>query len=79
LQSRDNDIGSDHLLRFPIAVARSGDDFTNILHAANADPKSTKKIDDFTVFFALSGSAPVKAARKTLMKLTPALQYFFMN
>jgi len=28
--------------------------------------------DDLTVFFALLGSACVKAAQKTLMKLTPA-------
>jgi len=47
--------------------------FINILRAAftRADPKSTKKTDDLTVFFALSGSAHVKAGRWTLMKLTP--------
>jgi hypothetical protein len=35
------------------------------------DPKSTKKIDNLSVFLALWGSAQVKAACRTLMKLTP--------
>ncbi len=34
-------------------------------------PKAQKKIDNLTVFFALLGSALVKAALRTLMKLTP--------
>jgi len=34
-------------------------------------PKSTKKTDRLTVFFALLGSARIKDARKTLMILTP--------
>jgi len=37
------------------------------------DPKSIKKTIKMTVFFALLRSARVKAAHKTLMKLTPAL------
>jgi hypothetical protein len=37
----------------------------------HADPKSFKKTDDLTVFFALLGSAHVKALCKMLMKLTP--------
>jgi hypothetical protein len=37
------------------------------------DPESAKKFDNFTVFFALSGSAHVKAAHITLMKLTPGI------
>jgi len=36
-----------------------------------ADPKSAKKTVKLQVFFALSGSARTKAARETLMKLTP--------
>ena len=50
-----------------------GVNFTNILQAAftRADPKSAKKLLNLTVFFALSGSAGVKAARRTLVKLTP--------
>jgi len=46
--------------------------FTNILSAAfmRVDPKSAKKTDNLTVFFALLGSAPVKAAHKMLVKLT---------
>jgi len=36
-----------------------------------ADPKSAKKTDSLTVFFALLGYISVKASRKTLMKLTP--------
>jgi len=34
-------------------------------------PKAQKKTDSLTLFFALLGSARVKAARKTLVKLTP--------
>ncbi len=52
----------------------SGVNFTNIIWAAfftRAIPKSAKKTDGSTVFFALLGSALVKAAHKTLMKLTP--------
>ncbi len=51
----------------------SGVNYTNILCAAftHANPKSAKMTDGLTVFFALLGSALVKAARKTLMKLTP--------
>ena len=47
--------------------------FTNILRAAfrRADPKSAIKLHELTVFFALLGSACVKAAYRMLMKLTP--------
>ena len=38
-----------------------------------------KKPNDLTVFFALSESARVKAARRTLMKLTPDSFYNFTN
>jgi len=40
------------------------------IHAAFAckDPKSTKSTDDLTIFFALLGSARVKALRKMLVK-----------
>jgi len=50
-----------------------GVNFVNILCAAFAslDPKSSKKIDNLTIFFPLLGSAHVKAAQKTLMKLAP--------
>ena len=49
--------------------------FNNVLAAAfvRADPKSAKKTDNFTVFFALSGSACVKVANRTLMKLTQSV------
>ncbi len=36
-----------------------------------ADPERTKKTDNLTAFFALSGSALAKAAHRMLMKLTP--------
>jgi len=51
----------------------TGDNFINVLQAAFewADPKSVKKTDNLTVYFALSGSARAKAACRTLMKLTP--------
>ncbi len=47
-------------------------DFTNILREAfkRADPKSTKKTDNLTVFLALMGSAHVKASNEVLVKLT---------
>ena len=52
-----------------------GVNFTKILRAAFtlADPKSAKKVLNLTVLFALLVSAGVKAAYKTLMKLTPGL------
>ena len=60
---------------FHIKKTCSGVNFTNILRAAFvlADPKSTKKLLNLTVFFALLVSAGVKAARRTLVKLTPGL------
>jgi len=39
------------------------------------DPKSIKKIDNFTVIFTLLGSARVKAEHKTLMKLRPGVNF----
>ncbi len=52
-----------------------GVNFINILRAAflSADPESAKKTDNLTVFFVLLGSASVKAASRTLMKLTPGV------
>ena len=46
--------------------------FINILWAAFtfSDTKSTKRLSSHAAFFALSGSASVKAARRTLVKLT---------
>ena len=56
-------------------AARYGVNFTNILRAAftGADPKSAIKLLNLTVFFALLGSARVKAACRTLVKLTPVV------
>ncbi len=47
--------------------------FANILRTAftDADPKSVKKTVNWSIFFILLGSRSVKAARKTLVKLTP--------
>ena len=39
-----------------------------------ADPKSAKKLLDLAVFFALLGSAHVKAARKMLVILIPEVE-----
>jgi len=49
-----------------------GVNFINVQQVAFtiADPKRTKKTDNLTVCFALSGPAQVKAAHRTLMKLT---------
>ena len=54
-------------------VLSAGVNFTNVLRAAftRADPKSAKKLLNLTVFFALLGSLRGKAARRTLVKLTP--------
>ena len=56
-----------------LLVLTPGVNFTNILQAAfmHADPKSAIKLLNLTVFFALLGSAHVKAAHRTLVKLTP--------
>ena len=55
---------------------RLGINFTNVLRAAFtfADPESAKKLLNLTVFFALLVSAGVKAAHRTLVKLTPGVQ-----
>jgi len=47
-----------------------GANFINNLKAAFAypDPKSTKKTDTLTFLIALSGSEPVKAGFRTLIK-----------
>jgi hypothetical protein len=54
-----------------LKVRRLGVNFVNILQAAltPADPKSSKKTDSLTVFFALLESEDVKASSKMLMKL----------
>ena len=56
-----------------------GVNFTNVLRAAftSADPKSAIKLLNLTVFFALLGSARVKAARRTLVKLTHGVCFVF--
>jgi len=50
-----------------------GVNFTNILCATfiQADPKSAKKTDSLTVFFALLGYSRVKAWCKMFVKPTP--------
>ncbi len=52
-----------------------GVNFINILREAYvcADPKSAKRRDSLTVFFALLGSTRIKVERKMLMKFTPEL------
>jgi len=51
----------------------TGVNFNNVLQApfACTDPKSAKKTDNLTVFFALSKSVRIKADGRTLVKLTP--------
>jgi len=53
-----------------------GVNFKNILQAAFAQTnlKSAKKTDNLTVFFALLGSACLKADHTMLMKLTPGFK-----
>jgi len=59
----------------PLKTYKSVIDFTNILRKAftRADFKSAKKYSQ--VFFALLGSACVKALSKMLVKLTPGLRF----
>jgi len=58
-------------------IIRTGVNFINILRAAfaRADPKIAIKIDNSTVFFALSGSERVKAAHRTLIKMTTGVNF----
>jgi len=62
-------------------VTPSGVNFINVLQAAFtlADPESAKKTVKSSSFFALSGSAGVKAARIMLMKLTPGFHLEMKN
>jgi len=68
-----------NILQLPLKLSKMlvklapGFNFTNVLRTAftGTDPKSTKNTAKLSVFFALLGSSPVKAACKTLMKLTP--------
>ena len=59
------------------SIQRSGFNFINVLQAAFTctDPISAKKTVKSSSFFALSGSASVKAAHRTLMKLTPGVNF----
>jgi hypothetical protein len=59
----------------------AGVNFTNILRAAFTctNPKSIKKTDGLTVFFALLGSTNGKAARKILVKSTPVGAMFVVT
>jgi len=60
---------------------RIGLNFINILRTAFtiADPKSVKKTVKLLIFFSLSGSTSVKAAGKTLVKLTVDLRALLSN
>jgi hypothetical protein len=52
---------------------RAGVNFTNIIRAAftQADPKSAKKTVKLSVFFEHSGSACIKSALRTMIKIDP--------
>ncbi len=55
---------------------KPGVNFINVLRATftRPDPKSAKKTVKLSVFLWLSESGCVKAAHRTLMKLTPAIK-----
>jgi len=55
-------------------IGKPGVNFINMLLAAftHVDPKTANKYSKIIVFFALLGSACLKALLKTLMKLTPS-------
>jgi len=57
-----------------------GVDFINVLQTAftRPDPKRAKKIVKLKVFFALLGSAQIKGACKTLVKLTLDLRFLII-
>ena len=66
----------------PVLHRRPGVNFINVLWAAFMlkDPKSANHLLDLTVFFALLGSAHVKAACRTLIKFTPGgLSWFLLH
>ncbi len=54
----------------------SGPNFINVLCTAftHADPRNLIKTVNLSIFFMLLGSMSVKAAHKTLVKLTPGLE-----
>jgi len=54
--------------------------FINILRTAftHKDPKSAKKTVKLSVFFTLLGSASAKATHRTLIKLTPGVNFINM-
>jgi len=56
-------------------VLQAGVNFIHILRALymRQDPESAKKTVKLSIFFALSGSACTKGARRTLMKLAPGV------
>ena len=69
---------STHVLHLKtVLIKRSGVNFINILWAAftHSDPESTKSCLIWLSFFALLGSVWLKAARRTLMKLTPVVDF----
>jgi len=57
-------------------VSISSTFYEQLLHAWS--PKVPKDTDEVTDFFAISGSASVKAARIMLMKLTPGVDFVNM-
>jgi len=65
----------DNILRNIAESSSSWVNFINILRKAfmRTDPKSAKKTESLTVFFALLGSACVKTTQKKLMKLNPSV------
>jgi len=60
---------------FRVFLLTLGVNFTNILSAVFVcpDPKAPKKTDNLNIFFAILGSACVKAGHEMLMKLTSGL------
>jgi hypothetical protein len=61
----------------PSEIEKSGVNYIDILHAAFtcAALKSQKKTDNLIVFYALLGSACLKAAGKMLVKLTKGIEF----
>ncbi len=64
-----------------MVVLTPGVNFTNVSCAAVTlvCPKTPNDTANLTVFFAHLGSASVKAARRTLMKLSPDVKFSIVN
>jgi len=69
-----------HVLAQHYEMSWPGVNFINVLQAAfmHADPESAKKLATWLSFFDILGSGYVKAAHRTLLKLTPGFNFIYI-